>query len=217
MIDRVYSPSNIQNNITNIVPKHSGKSLITFQRLKERRLSKIINRTEINIILLGPSGVGKSSFVIKYIQKKFEPYHITTIGTELLSKSVPFKKNIYKLNFIITSGDPNYKEDYTEYFQNVDFFLIFYDVTINKSFEDLKTLVNEEIKEYLFLYKNNYPNVILIGNKADLKKAVDYDAVKSYCTRNNLDSYEVSVKTEFNINKVINKIIETYDDMVTSK
>jgi small GTP-binding protein len=193
----------------------SGNVLQMPASLKERRPSGIINREAINIILLGDSGVGKSSFVIKFIENKFEQYHIVTLGTETLSKQTSYNGKKYLLNFIVTSGDPEYRTDYTSDYQSVDFFLVFYDVTNKNSFESVKSLIDSEIKDYLFLYKNEYPNVIFIGNKCDMNKdrEVKTDVVSEYCKANKFDFYEISVKTGVNLSKVVNKMVETFDIM----
>lgn len=180
---------------------------------KERRYSSILNRNFINIVLLGDSKVGKSSFVIKYVEGKFEPYHVVTLGTEFYFKNIIFKECKYTLNFIVTSGAPEYKEDYTKSYQNVDFFLMFYDITQKETFENLKKLV-DEIKDYIFLYKNQCSNIIFLGNKCESKnKVVNYDESEAYCNKNNIDFYEISVKNNNGINKVINKLVETFHDM----
>jgi small GTP-binding protein len=168
---------------------------------------------------LGESGVGKSAFVIRYIENRFENFHIVTLGTEKYSKIGTFNSRKYTLNFIVTSGDPQYKTDYTANYKQVDFFLAFYDVSSKKSFDKLKTTVAEELKDYLFSYKNEYPNVIFIGNKSDLTKErkVPYEEVEKYCKINKFDFYEISVRSNLNISKVVNKLMETFDYMANDE
>ncbi len=185
--------------------------------VNERRESKVFKRTFINVVLIGESATGKSSFVIKYVNNKFEPYHVVTLGTEYFSKKTKYNSTEYILNFIVTSGDPNFQEDYTNSYQNVDFFLMFYDVTNKKSFEKLKQTFLD-IKKYCFNYKNKTMNAIFIGNKCEIKqREVPIEEAQVFCKKYNIDLFEISVKTNVNIPKVINKILTTFDDMARNE
>jgi small GTP-binding protein len=182
-------------------------------QMKERRMSQVRNRNIINVILLGPDESGKSSFVIKLIEGKFSNYYIVTLGTEERSKQFQYKSKKYNINFIVTTGNQQYKCDYTSKYEIVDFFLVFYDLTSEKSFLISKTLVENEVKDYLFLYKNNCSNVFMVGNKYDLKdKQAKTEEISAYCKKQNFQHYEISVKSDYNVSKLINKILETFDD-----
>lgn len=168
------------------------------------------------MILLGESGVGKSSFVIKYVESRFETYYVTTIGKEVSSKKMKYNGTVYTINFIVTSGDPQFQEDYTKAFQDVDFFLMFYDVTNRDTFNKLKDSV-QEIKKYFFKYKEGNLNVLFVGNKCDEKKRdVPTEEALTFCKKNNIELIEISVKTNMNVAKVINKVLETFDDMASA-
>jgi len=126
---------------------------------------------------------------------------------------VRYLDNDYLINFIVTSGDPQFQEDYTSSFQNVDFFLMFYDITNKKSFEKSKQKFLE-IKKYLFRYKDKTPNIFFVGNKSDLKnREVKPADVETFCKKYNIESFEISVKTNSNMIKIINKCLGTFDDM----
>jgi GTPase SAR1 family protein len=67
----------------------------------------------------------------------------------------------------------------------------------------------------VFLYNERFANIILLGNKCDLKdKAVDQQKIKEYCKKYKIDYYETSAKMKTNITKVFNKIAEIYDEAV---
>ena len=190
---------------------------IKSELIQERSPSKVFNRTGINIVLLGESGTGKSSFVIKYVSNRFETYHVVTLGTEYSNKVVKFNDTDYTLKFICTSGDPEFQEDYTKSYQDVDFFLMFYDVTNKKTFEKLKQTTTD-IKKYLFYYKNKTVNAVFIGNKCDQKKReVTTEEAETFCKKYNIELMEISVKNNHNVPKLFNKILTTFDDMSKNK
>ena len=42
----------------------------------------------VKVVLLGDSGVGKSSLALRFAQDKFRPYSESTIGASFMSKTV---------------------------------------------------------------------------------------------------------------------------------
>lgn len=43
---------------------------------------------EIKLVLLGDSGVGKSSLVLRFVTQSFKPYSESTIGASFMSKVI---------------------------------------------------------------------------------------------------------------------------------
>ena len=76
--------------IDSVEPNSFLKKTTTFN-IEPRRQSKFLNRNEIKIVILGERETGKSSFVIRYVNGRFEPFHIVTIETEYFSKPVHFE------------------------------------------------------------------------------------------------------------------------------
>lgn len=185
--------------------------------LKETKsFSKFLNRREINIALLGDSNTGKSSFVIRYVSGKFEPYHVVSVCNEYYNKNgVSFNSRKYDFIFTVSAGKSEYKEDIIRTCQDVDFFLMFYDVSSKKSFENLKDVYGD-IKKYVFNYKDKHSNVMFIGNKSDLKeKKVSAQDVKDYLQNDKICVFEISVKNNTNITKVFNQVLEIFDATAT--
>ena len=63
----------------------SGKGVAQGSSTRGRKLDRTI---EAKIILLGESGVGKSSIALRYCVERFDEIQDTTIGAAYLSKSV---------------------------------------------------------------------------------------------------------------------------------
>ena len=167
-------------------------------------------KTDINIVILGDSEVGKSCFAIQYIKNKFEKFHVATIGFENFKTSINCNDTKYILNFTITSGLVQYKLDYTSYFEAADFFLIFYDVTNSSSFTSIPNILSQ-IENYVFRYKNDSSNVIIVANKCDLKnREIAGKDAKNIFMKKCLKHYEISVKANSNINVLIEDILCTY-------
>ena len=181
---------------------------------KEEILEKKKNKKEINFILLGDKNIGKSCFVIKFVENMFEKIYVPTIGLEIKKKVVSYNTHQYQLNFIVTSGN-DYKEEYENYYIDADFFLAFYDITNEKSFEILKTLIQNEIYKFYFEYTDGTPNILLVGNKIDLEseREVKKEEVEKYCKESKLNNFEISIKSNKNINLMMNIILKAFDQI----
>ena len=181
---------------------------------KEEILEKKKNKKEINFILLGDKNIGKSCFVIKFVENIFEKLYIPTINLEIKKKVVSYNTHQYQLNFIVTSGN-DYKEDYENYYNEADFFLVFYDITNEKSFEILKKLIQNEINKFYFEYINGTPNILLVGNKIDLEneREVKIEEVEKYCKESKLSNFDISIKSNKNINLMMNFILKAFDQV----
>ncbi len=110
--------------LESIISDKSEKNKFTPKKFLQNNTKESI-KSEINIVILGDSEVGKSSFAIHYLRNKFEQYHVATIGLENFQTSLNCNYTKYILNFIITSGIVQYRVDYTSYFEAANFFLIF--------------------------------------------------------------------------------------------
>ena len=53
---------------------------------KDKILEKKKNKKEINFVILGEKNIGKSCFVIKFVENIFEKIYVPTIGLELKKK-----------------------------------------------------------------------------------------------------------------------------------
>ena len=181
---------------------------------KNEKNKKNKNKNEINIVFIGDTNTGKSCFVIKFVENVFEKLYIPTLGSEIKKKIVSYNTHKYQLNFIVTSGN-DYKDDYTEYYNNADFFLVFYDITNKKSFDCIKNIIQNEIMPFFFSYKDGTSNIILVGNKIDLEneRNVKIEEVEKYCKEKKFIFYEISIKTNKNINIMMNTLLKSFDQI----
>lgn len=59
----------------------------------------------VKILILGESSVGKSSLLTQYVDQKFMPSHMPTIGVEYKQKVIEFKdKELLKVQIWDTAG-----------------------------------------------------------------------------------------------------------------
>ena len=179
---------------------------------KELILNKKKNKKEIIFFLFGDKCTGKSCFIIQFIDNYFEKNYNPTKELKLKKKTVSYNTHQYQLNFITKEND--YKEN-KNYYNEVDFFLLFYDITNEKSFEIIKNIIENNINKYLIDYLDGTPNIILIGNKIDLEneRKIKNDDVEKYCKEKKYINFEISIKNNQNINLMMNVILKAFDQI----
>ena len=124
------------------------------------------------IVLLGEAGVGKTSIITRYISGSFSQVVMTSTGSSFVAKKIELddKKKI-KLQIWDTAGQERYRSLAKIFYQSAAVAVLVYDVTLKKSFEQLKEYWVKEIKD-------NAPDNIIIAiaaNKSDdyLNQEVD--------------------------------------------
>jgi len=219
--DTIKKENSKDDNYETFDKKESKREVNLAKKLTE--LIKIKNcvkinkdKKTINVVLLGDRCVGKTSIIFQYTSNKFDQYYITTIFKEDFRKPISVGNRNYSMYFTVTSGDPQYQGDYTNIYKSTDFFILVFDVSLPQSFEKIKEILNKEIIQYFNLLKEDYPNVLVVGNKCDLKnRKVSQEEALEYCNKYNLDYHEVSAKNNINIAKIFNKVAEVYDEVIT--
>ncbi len=140
-------------------------------------------------ILVGDSGVGKTSIIGRYI-KKYNPKEKATIGASFTNK--PEIVNGKEILFEIwdTAGQERFRSINSIFYQDAYICILVYDITKRKSFDSIKDYWYNAVKE------NGTPNMIfhVAGNKIDLfdNEEVDKDEVKKYCETIDADINYVS-------------------------
>ena len=122
--------------------------------------------TELKIVLLGDSGVGKSSIIKQYVTHSFDPDINSSISSKYISKEVKIEdiNKTVKFNLWDTAGQEKYRSLAKIFYKDALIIVFVYSVENKTSFENLKTYWYQEVKN------NNTSNVIfgVIGNKYDL-------------------------------------------------
>ena len=162
---------------------------------------------KFKILIIGDSGVGKTSMLLKYVEDYFQDTHIATIGVEYKTKKIT--KGNYKitLNIWDTAGQELFKSITKSFFINTTGIIFVYDITKRDSFSGTSGVKNwiKDSEEY------GKFDSILCGNKIDLekKREVKYDELKELGIKKGMEFLETSAKTGKNINEAFEKLVDT--------
>jgi len=162
-----------------------------------------MNQIDAKIILLGDSGVGKTSLLNRYINNQFENTK-ATIGAFFLLKVW----RGYNLGIWDTAGQEKYNALGGFYCRNTKAAILMYDITAEESFK--------KIQKYLDLLESensgNDVFLVLVGSKLDLVQSeskgrqVAQGDAQQYAASINAQWFETSAKTGHAIEDVFNCI-----------
>ena len=152
------------------------------------------------IILIGDSGVGKSSLIIRTSKSYFEENYKATIGFEFFTFVCKINDKIIKLQIWDTCGQEVYRSLIVSFYRNSSLAIIVYSVDNIDSFLHLNNWLND-------LRDKNNPNIkkFLIGNKNDLEneRKVSFEEGENFYKEMNFDYFtECSAKTGINVNEI---------------
>ena len=164
----------------------------------------------IKVVLIGESGVGKTSIISQFTKGVFNQDLMSTNGATFSTKKKEFKDLNKILSFEIwdTAGQEKYRSLAKMFFKDAAVALIVYDITSKKSFDEIKNY-------WMNLVKENGPKQIImyiVGNKCDLseKEVVNEDEVREYADKQNVSFYLTSAKNSIGIDELFDEIGKKY-------
>ena len=163
----------------------------------------------ITVMTLGKSFVGKSSFILRFTENRFENAYLTTVGLDFRFRVVNIKDIQYKVLFYDTAGQEKYHSIAPNIIKKANGIIIMYDITNKSSFDSIP-----EILKIIEEEKGKYCPMILIGNKIDLEneRIIKKEEAEELAEKYGMELIEISNKEGINIEKaglsIVNKILE---------
>ena len=119
--------------------------------------------TSIKLVLLGDSGVGKTSIVSQYVSGKCSDSVKPTIGAAFVTKELTIGGQQIELLIWDTAGQEVYRGLAPMYYRSALIAIIVYDITRSQSFDSVAYWIKE-------LKTNVDGNIVILvcGNKTDL-------------------------------------------------
>jgi Ras-related protein Rab-1A len=148
------------------------------------------------LVLIGDSGVGKSSLLVRFADDKYEDSYISTVGVDFRSREVKLGDKVARLQIWDTAGQERFKTITSAYYRGADGIILVYDVTNPESFEHVEEWLTEVNR-----YADDATVKLLVGSKADLKSEyqVPEAVAQQFAEQNNLLFILTSAKTSTNV------------------
>lgn len=159
------------------------------------------------IILIGDSGVGKTSILMRFSDDVYSDSYISTIGVDFKTKMIQLDSGkIVKMQLWDTAGQERFRTITSSYYRGAHGIIIVYDVCDAKSFDN----VSQWKQEIIRANASNVP-VLLVGNKADVAasvRQVTYEKGKAKADEMNANFIEMSAKTSKGVFEAFSTIVE---------
>eukprot|EP00961_Rhodomonas_salina_P280286 3786449-Rhodomonas_salina.1 len=114
------------------------------------------------VLVVGDTGVGKTCLMLRFTENIFTTSFISTIGIDFKSKICDVDGERMKVQIWDTAGQERFRNITLNYYRGAQGVLLVYDVTDEKSFQNVRSWVTQ--------IRQHAPQgikVMLIGNKCD--------------------------------------------------
>ena len=152
----------------------------------------------MKILLVGDSGVGKSCLLVRFVEDRFNPSFITTIGIDFKIKTVDINGKKVKLQLWDTAGQERFRTITTAYYRGAMGIVMVYDVTDERTYANIKQWYKTVTE-----HSNDDAQILLVGNKSDMDtRVISYEQGESLAEELNIPFMESSAKDNANVNEV---------------
>ena len=153
------------------------------------------------ILLLGDSTVGKTCFLLRYMDDSFLDLHMATIGLDYRLKTMILEnQNIVKVQLWDTAGQDKFRAITRNYYKGANGIILIFDVTNQNSYDNIKKWINE-IKEEI----SENVSIVLIGNKIDNEtdRKISKQEGDKLASEIGVKFFETSAKTGEGVNESV--------------
>jgi len=167
----------------------------------------------IKLIVVGSSGVGKSSLLMQFTDSVFEAKMETTVGVEFGVKILNIAGAKIKLQIWDTGGQESFRAITANYYRGAHGGLLVFDVSNRVSFMALDSWLKE-----IYQYSDPCVTFILCGNKIDLdaQRSVDTEEAEEFAKQNGMLYVETSAKDATNVQGAFNSLCISIVEKVAS-
>ncbi|KAI6234519.1 Ras-related protein Rab-18 [Aphelenchoides fujianensis] len=161
--------------------------------------------TTLKILIVGESGVGKSSLMLRFVDDTFDPELAATIGVDFRVTTMNIDGNVVKLAIWDTAGQERFRTLTPSYYRGGQGIVCVYDVSNRATFDRLEHWI---LETETYCTKNDAVK-ILVGNKIDSPhREVSYDEGMQFARKNKMLFIEASAKTADGVRMAFEELIE---------
>lgn len=167
---------------------------------------------QFKFIIIGESGVGKSSLMTQYTESRFEDSHEMTIGVGLGIRTLHLDGYpSTKVMVWDTAGMEVFRSIALSYFRNAIGAMFVYDITREETFNSIQKWMEDARK-----HCDDNCVFMVLGNKTDLEhlRQVDKLDLKRLSGSHGMPSMETSAKTVFNVEEAFTLLVKEVHDQI---
>eukprot|EP00002_Diphylleia_rotans_P006207 TRINITY_DN1554_c0_g1_i1.p1 TRINITY_DN1554_c0_g1~~TRINITY_DN1554_c0_g1_i1.p1 ORF type:complete len:207 (-),score=39.92 TRINITY_DN1554_c0_g1_i1:263-883(-) len=163
-------------------------------------------------IIIGDTGVGKSSILRQFTEKKFISDVPHTIGVEFGTRICDVNEKRIKLQIWDTAGQERFRAVTRSYYRGAIGALMVYDCTRRATFNHLSQWLTDARN-----LANPNTVIMLIGNKVDLgNREVTFEEASRFAQENGLLYCETSARTGENVEEAFLRTARKIDETIST-
>lgn len=153
--------------------------------------------------------MGKSCLLLRFVEDKFNPSFITTIGIDFKIRTIESKGKKIKLQVWDTAGQERFRTITTAYYRGAMGIVLIYDVTDARTFENV-----ENWFQTVTQHANEDAQIFLVGNKSDDEenRQVSREQGEQLASKLGVPFLEASAKTNENVESIFYELAGIIQD-----
>lgn len=159
------------------------------------------------VLLLGDSSVGKTSFILRFTESKFDEDSLTTIGIDTKKKFLKRNGKKIQLDIWDTAGQERFRSITKNCYKGADGIILMFDLSKKKTYQN--------IKEWIVSIKNaidiNTIGFVVVANKCDLEESlveVDEEMKQKLIDDHKITLVTASAKSDINVTESFTALID---------
>ncbi|XP_009333039.1 PREDICTED: ras-related protein Rab-44 [Pygoscelis adeliae] len=157
-----------------------------------------------NVLFVGDSHVGKTSFLYRLHTDIFNPHHTTTVGLDYWVKNLVVDNKCFALCLWDSAGQERYRSITKQFFRKADGVVLMYDITSECSFSDVRywlSCIQQGAEDGVA--------ILLLGNKTDraAERQVPTKEGERLAKEHQLMFYECSAASGHNVSESMVSLI----------
>ncbi|CAD7961741.1 unnamed protein product [Amoebophrya sp. A120] len=159
------------------------------------------------ILLVGDSGVGKSSLMLRFCDDMFNERQLATIGVDFRTKTLPLQQKQVKLAVWDTAGQERFRTMTSSYYRGAQGVILAFDTTQKETFDNLPKWI-QEVRAHSTHEK---AKLLLVGNKVDLleERQVSREEAEEFANSHAMAYLETSARTNLQVSKAFAELAES--------
>ena len=153
----------------------------------------------LKYLVVGNSGVGKTSLLVRYCEDSFQADYLSTIGVDFKIKRIELNGTQITLNIWDTAGQERFRNIPKSFYKGAHGIILTYSITDPVSLNHIESWI-DQIKEV----GNAETDMILVGSKADMEseRKVSRKQGEQLADKYGISFVETSAKDDSNIDTV---------------
>jgi small GTP-binding protein len=164
-------------------------------------------RKQLKLLILGDDKVGKTTIISKLTNSEYK----NSTNFEFYSKILKNSDKEINVNIWDIKGHTSFNQLCNSYIRDSNAFVLVFDVTDPKSFYNIPFWINKIKENNKYILDHKYYPILLIGNKCDLDRKINYEEASKFAIYNELLYCDLSNNLDNNLDNNLEKINSVFN------